>query len=810
MLFRKGFIMKKLIMIFCLLAVTANVWAYSGGSGTEQDPYYIATAEDLLELANTPADYDKYFFQVSTIDLADYSFDKAVIAPDTDDAPGFSGTKFTGTYIGGNNLIIHLNITGGDYCGLFGYVEDATIEYVKLTSVDIAAGSISGALCGYCSQSSIYRCYVSGVVDGSSDLGGFCGYNYKGTIAYSESLCSVSVAVEDSTGSNIGAFCGYNDEGILSYCYSHGSVTVGNYSTGIGGVCGRASGDIDHSYASGTVSADRSSSVGGLCGSVNDANISYCFSLCTVSAIDSVGGLCGYVGAGSTISDSYSQSSVTGVADSSTDIGGLCGAFYGDSVIDCYTASTITAAGAEVESVGGFCGGISEDISISGCFWDSEVCSTENGVADISDYTGLTAESTEAMISATIYTEAGWDVGSNKWLFSDGYYPQISVVGYMDDPFGPNEGTFDLGPSSHSIISADADISYNESGQSVTINTALDDAEWEVISNSDWITVVTDSGTGDGVISYSVTENTGNVPRRGYITVSTATASQPYTIIQRNAASLSKVVFKPGYSRASMTDQFIMTGRLNFQLSDLAGSGDFTFRIKQAYGEKHVVFESQIESDYDPSTYNVFYSKKRATENGDLTMFNYSFKNGNFVAYASGQDCSGWKTPLFIELEKDEVLDSFYVTDLVTLENGLDIDETLPDPNEIASVDGSYSMPSWPVQFLIGQDDYVSVLKNTISTNPITGRTFGGVVGKITTMVESSEVTEAVISWDGFEETIDLTKYGNRNYYYYRGAGVEGSSIYQAIFNLDACSFSVIVNGTNLGSADDFDIYLRK
>jgi hypothetical protein len=62
---------------------------YSGGSGTAQDPYQIATAADLIALAETPGDYDKHFLLTADIALdpnlpGRKVFDKTVIAPHTE------------------------------------------------------------------------------------------------------------------------------------------------------------------------------------------------------------------------------------------------------------------------------------------------------------------------------------------------------------------------------------------------------------------------------------------------------------------------------------------------------------------------------------------------------------------------------------------------------------------------------------------------------------------------------------------------------------------------------------------------------
>jgi hypothetical protein len=86
---------------------------YSGGTGEPNDPYKIATAEDLMLLGETPVDYDRHFILTADIDLdpnlpGRKLFDKAVIAPDINDVMGgFQGTAFNGVFDG--DLIEHFN-----------------------------------------------------------------------------------------------------------------------------------------------------------------------------------------------------------------------------------------------------------------------------------------------------------------------------------------------------------------------------------------------------------------------------------------------------------------------------------------------------------------------------------------------------------------------------------------------------------------------------------------------------------------------------------------------------------------------------
>ncbi|UCD00010.1 MAG: right-handed parallel beta-helix repeat-containing protein, partial [Phycisphaerales bacterium] len=87
---------------------------YSGGIGEPNDPYQIATAEDLIALGETPEDYDKHFILTADIDLdpnlpGRKVFDKAVIASTTS---WEERIPFTGVFDGNSHSICHLTING--------------------------------------------------------------------------------------------------------------------------------------------------------------------------------------------------------------------------------------------------------------------------------------------------------------------------------------------------------------------------------------------------------------------------------------------------------------------------------------------------------------------------------------------------------------------------------------------------------------------------------------------------------------------------------------------------------------------------
>ncbi len=109
-----------LLVAVCLLSEAVEA-QYSGGAGTPDDPYQIATAQDLILLGQTPNDYDKHFVLTADIDLdpnlpGRRVFDMAVIGPDTDlTETYYQGVPFTGVFDGNDHAISHLAIIGQSY-----------------------------------------------------------------------------------------------------------------------------------------------------------------------------------------------------------------------------------------------------------------------------------------------------------------------------------------------------------------------------------------------------------------------------------------------------------------------------------------------------------------------------------------------------------------------------------------------------------------------------------------------------------------------------------------------------------------------
>jgi hypothetical protein len=250
-------------LITCLFVLPAQA-QYSGGTGELNDPYQIATAEDLMLLGDSPEDYGKHFILTADIDLdpnlpGRKVFDRAVIAPDANDVEnGFQGIPFTGVFDGNSRTIWSLTISGKDYLGLFGQLGATVGEVRNLQIVGVnvvGSGECVGGLVGESNNGTVANCSSHGEVMGNFYVGGLVGYN----------------------------------AGPVTCCYSTVKVSGSRWS--IGGLVGYSCGRVQQCYSTGPVSG--SSNVGGLVGE-NAYTVAECYSAGAVSGRNGVGGLVGY------------------------------------------------------------------------------------------------------------------------------------------------------------------------------------------------------------------------------------------------------------------------------------------------------------------------------------------------------------------------------------------------------------------------------------------------------------------------------------------------------------------------------------
>lgn len=392
------------ILLAMVILLPACVFAgtYSGGTGEPNDPYLIATAEDLNDIGNHPEDFNKCFLMVADINLADYTGAQFNII-------GSEGNPFTGIFDGADHTISNFTYTAADtsFIGIFGLVDDpnAVIKYLTLIDPNINPTGDSycvGSLVGCFGYGNIAGCGVKNCnVSGRYCAGGLVGINYAGNISRCYAMGTI-LAVEGQAGGLVGT-C--NEDAVLLNCYSKGNIsaqTGAPINANAGGLVGYNRESFIFSCFS---NADVFSEVmaGGLVGTNWNSTIYRCYAGGTVSGTDWVGGgLVGYNNISSEIINCYATGIVSVPNGKAT--GGLVGVNEGySSLTHCYAIGYVSGD----ENIGGLVG-YNDNGSYNKCFWNSENNQDINGIGNLTD-PNVIAETTENMKKQSTFTDAGWD-----------------------------------------------------------------------------------------------------------------------------------------------------------------------------------------------------------------------------------------------------------------------------------------------------------------------------------------------------------------------------------------------------------------
>lgn len=339
--------------------------AFSGGQGSEDDPYLIANMDDFNSLNEFIADNSSYndfasacYKVTSDLDLSSLSGFRGVASS--------SDHAFKGSFDGDGHTLkgLTINNTSSEASGLFGYLKGAkvcnfTLKDVKVNSDYVFSGSVAGKV-----ENSVienvkvngeFRAYKSGItVDAEASTyapvsSGNAGYNgglvglcctstvkncsYEGTVTiygkfsggligvtYNSTVENCSVAKGSIvhiyyhyTGGLIGRAIGADN--VIKGCSFEGNLASTGYCNG--GIVGQLLGGkvtecVFGSY--GYVGGDKYF-VAGIVGSAQPKTaieISKCASYGNVRGAYSVAGICGYGGPGSGATDKDLDLKVTG------------------------------------------------------------------------------------------------------------------------------------------------------------------------------------------------------------------------------------------------------------------------------------------------------------------------------------------------------------------------------------------------------------------------------------------------------------------------------------------------------------------
>ena len=224
--------------------------------GSPSQPYLLCDPQHVLNIEDEPhADFEIYD------DLAGGTIDFGS-QPALDESLG----TFSGTLDGNGHAIDGLVVDDASTTnvGLFSELDDATVQSLTLSNIDVTGGDTVGALAGT-NNGTVDDVTADGTVrsDGN-DVGGLVGVN-NGTI--DRSGADVDITGDgDTPGSEIGGLVGIN-AGSIDRSYASGAIEGTEH---VGGFVGSTSTDIADSYATGDVTG--TSSIGGFAGEIGAPN----------------------------------------------------------------------------------------------------------------------------------------------------------------------------------------------------------------------------------------------------------------------------------------------------------------------------------------------------------------------------------------------------------------------------------------------------------------------------------------------------------------------------------------------------------
>ncbi len=378
---------------------------------------YNMTAQDKYILMNNLDNTSNYYDQFASINANSGKGWQPI---------GTFSNRFKGIFDGNNYVIsdLYINRPSEDYVGLFGHMENGSINNLGLESINITGGRFTGALTGILigiNDSIVENCYSTGNINGTDYIGGLIGQNSSNTVTGCYSMADV-------TGDNIiGGLVGVNSEGATLFeSYASGSVRG---LIKVGGLVGdNSNSTIEKCYAGGDVIGD-DDYIGGLVGYSAKGKIDKSFATGNVSGSDFLGGLAGYFGTDyiveSHVKNSYALGSVTGIYSETTYgyyVGGLIGRLIRSNIENSYSVGLVDGQ----NYVGGLIGeNPYSDGNVTNSYYDSETA----GLSDTGKGFPRTTEQMQkgtadsTINAASMYT--GWD--NLIWNFgSDTDYPALS------------------------------------------------------------------------------------------------------------------------------------------------------------------------------------------------------------------------------------------------------------------------------------------------------------------------------------------------------------------------------------------------
>lgn len=417
-------------MVFCMAPTAAfaagnvpdTVWTdyaaadFAGGTGTEADPYQIATAEQLAKLSKDVSEGNKYqgmFFEITeNIDLSSHRW--IPIGINKWELSGATTSNWFEGFIDGNDKTISglivdertdknaagffgdiRNVSGGTVGAKNLIISDANIYADEEGLMELRAGIFAGYVSTNPGQQVVFEnITVSGDIeiestDGFNNVGGMIGYGdgVKATNCKAENI-SISGA------SNSGGFIGNSGDSVFENCEASGTIS-GMWA--LGGFVG---------YTSTTSLSDPTT----------QSVYKHCVADVEITGSDwRLGGFAGYAEYGS-FDNCVAFGNVTSTVDGwEPNVGGFIGQSDNADVDSSHAAGKVTSASSDYKA-GGFVGKVDQGGgTFADCSFDSEKNSglTAAGIGTISS--GVEGGSTNEVLANICEDYYGGHKYSSDW-----------------------------------------------------------------------------------------------------------------------------------------------------------------------------------------------------------------------------------------------------------------------------------------------------------------------------------------------------------------------------------------------------------
>ena len=361
---------------------------FSGGDGSEDNPYLISSADDFTDiatLANATAEADgngynadakRTFFGSAGVHYQqtdNIDFENAALTPiGVYNATAADAIPFQGTYDGGDKTLSNFTVTGSQAAstGLFEYVSGATLKNITIGRCSVTGENVAGILTGRCiGYTTIEGCSHTGggQVTGRNSVG-FIAHIYANTTVKNCTVSNLTVitAASGADANNQGGVVGFaGGKSSIESCSTSGTITFTGTPSGVarGGIVGKfdSTGEVNGCTNGAIITNGLVGSTGGIAGQLVNGTIVSCANTANVSGTSMVGGIVGYVGS-------------TKTDDSATNI---------NFITSCRNSADITGT---ANCVGGIAGKLQNGAVMSACYAEGEV---KTSTYDVGGLVGL-------------------------------------------------------------------------------------------------------------------------------------------------------------------------------------------------------------------------------------------------------------------------------------------------------------------------------------------------------------------------------------------------------------------------------------